>query len=185
VASDARLAHPALVAHRALLEKWRGAMDLVGPGPLDPHFEDAVHAVSGLDFRGKWADLGSGAGFPGIALAALHPDADVLLVERRQKRAVFLEEVVAAAKLANAHVVAGDAATLPAGGFDGVISRAYRPPEEMIEEGRRLLRGGGLLVVLLAGQKPPKAPDFPVFHVERYTVEGKARAAVALRREIG
>ena len=30
--------------HRQVLEKWRNAMDLVGPGPLDPHFEDAAQA---------------------------------------------------------------------------------------------------------------------------------------------
>lgn len=175
---------PALDVHRALLEKWRGAMDLVGPGPVQPHFDDAVAAVGWLDARGEWADLGSGAGFPGIALAALHPGANVWLVERREKRCAFLDTVIAAAKLPNAKVFHGNAATLPAARFDGIVSRAYKPPPEMIEEGRRLLKPGGLLVLLLAKEAAPRAPDFEVFHVEHYRVDGKERSAVALRREV-
>ena len=38
----------ALAAHRRVLEQWRRSMDLVGPGPLDPHFEDAEQAVCTL-----------------------------------------------------------------------------------------------------------------------------------------
>ncbi|MFN7144054.1 MAG: 16S rRNA (guanine(527)-N(7))-methyltransferase RsmG [Myxococcota bacterium] len=168
--------------HRTLLEKWRKTMDLVGPGPVEPHFVDAEHAVGWLDAEGEWADLGSGAGFPGVLLAETSPRARVALVERRQKRCAFLETVVAQARLANARVVCADSATLPAGAFDGIVSRAYRPPDEMLEEGRRLLRVGGLLVLLLAQQEAPTAPDFEVFHVERYAVDGRPRAAVALRR---
>ena len=83
----------AIQHHRDLLSKWRGAMDLVGPGPLDPHFQDAKGAVDKLDPTGQWADLGSGAGFPGIAMAALWPNAHVTLVESRLKRATFLKKV--------------------------------------------------------------------------------------------
>ncbi|MDP6932876.1 MAG: class I SAM-dependent methyltransferase, partial [Myxococcota bacterium] len=90
---------PAERTHRDILERWREAMNLVGPGPVDVHFLDAIHAVQGLEARGRWVDLGSGAGFPGIALAARHPRASVLLVESRQKRAAFLEQVVGEAGL--------------------------------------------------------------------------------------
>ncbi len=156
-------------------------MDLVGPGPLEPHFEDAEAAVGWIGATGEWVDLGSGAGFPGIMLAETSPDARVTLVERRQKRCAFLEAVIGAAKLTNASVLCTDSATLPVAHYDGIVSRAYRPPEEMLGDGRRLLRPGGLLVLLLARDAPPTAPDFEVFHVERYTVEGRPRTAVALR----
>lgn len=171
---------PAIAVHRALLEKWRKAMDLVGPGPVDPHFEDADRAVEGLDAAGDWADLGSGAGFPGIALAARWPDARVLLVERREKRAAFLEQVVAGGGLSNARVRCGDTAALPASSFDGVISRAYKAPAELLDEAARLLRPGGRLVLLLAREEAPEDPRYRRTLERRYTIEGKGRSVVAL-----
>jgi 16S rRNA (guanine(527)-N(7))-methyltransferase RsmG len=168
--------------HRALLEKWRGAMDLVGPGPIDPHFADAAEAVADLDARGDWVDLGSGAGFPGIALAGAFPAARVTLVERRQKRAAFLQQVVARAALANAAVHAGDAAELPAAAFDGVISRAYKSPEEVLVDAARLLRPGGTAVVLVAREVPEAPEGWDRFHVKRYEIGRRPRAVVAFRR---
>lgn len=172
--------HPAIAAHRQLLEKWRHAMDLVGPGPVDPHFADAEAAVGWLAATGDWADLGSGAGFPGIALAALNPGARVTLVERRQKRAAFLEQVVRA--LPNATVVCGDTASLAPGAWDGVVSRAYKPPADVIEEARRLLRPGGRLVLLVAKEEVPPVAGFEPFHVQRYEIDGRSRRAIALSR---
>lgn len=172
---------PAIAVHRALLEKWRKAMDLVGPGPAEPHFEDANAAVAELDARGDWADLGSGAGFPGVALAAWHPEAQVALVERREKRAVFLEQVVAQARLGNARVICGDTAALPAASLDGVISRAYRAPAELLDEAARLLRPDGLLVLMLARESTPSDARYAPAFERAYTVDGKARTVVGLR----
>ncbi len=171
-----------LLAHLALLEKWRRAMDLVGPGPLSPHFDDAIAAVGWLAARGEWADLGSGAGFPGVALAVLHPGARVTLVERRQKRAQFLREVVVATGLPNLVVVEGDSADLNPDAFDGVISRAYKPPADVLVDARRITKVKGVCVLLLARDEPPERPDWAVFHVEHYEIEGKPRRAVGLRR---
>jgi 16S rRNA G527 N7-methylase RsmG len=188
----------ALTVHRTLLEKWRKAMDLVGPGPLDPHFDDAREAVAWLPraampvgapadgapgLSGRWADLGSGAGFPGVALAALHPGAEVWLVERRQKRAAFLEQVVVTGRLRNARVVEGDTAQLPDAGFVGLVSRAYKPPEELLPEAERLLAHGGLLVLLLAREAAPVRAGWTLAGEHAYTIEGKPRRAVALRRD--
>lgn len=171
-----------LLAHLSLLEKWRGAMDLVGPGPLAPHFDDAIAAVGWLKAEGEWVDLGSGAGFPGVALAAMFPSARVTLVERRQKRAVFLREVAAATKLPNLTVIEGDSADLPAAAYDGVISRAYKPPPEVLVDAARIAKPSGVCVLLLAREDAPLAPAWEVFHVERYVIEGKNRSAVGMRR---
>lgn len=150
-------------------------MDLVGPGPVDPHFVDADSVAARLAPTGRWADLGSGAGFPGIALAARHPEAHFTLVERRQKRAVFLETVVTEAGLANAVVWADDAARLPAGAFDGLVSRAFARAADLVPLARRLLRPGGKLVLLLARERPEPPPGWRRFHVERYVVDAKER----------
>ena len=172
-----------LDVHRELLERWRRAMDLVGPGPIEEHFLDAQGAIAGLQARGRWADLGSGAGFPGVALAAAFPEANVLLVERRQKRAAFLREVVAHAGLTNAEVVEADSESLESSSFDGIISRAYRPPAEYLRDALRLTRPGGTAVLLTAGDSPAPPAGLAVFHVEHYFVEGKPRASIRLRRQ--
>lgn len=174
--------HPAIQLHLALLEKWRSHMDLVGPGPLLPHVEDAVAAVDGLEARGRWADLGSGAGFPGLALAALHPEALVDLVERRERRVAFLSELLRVVALPNARLLAMDSAELEPG-YDGIISRAYKPPAEVLADARRLLRPGGRVVLLLAREDPPTAEDFRECHVKRYEIDGRPRRVVALRLE--
>lgn len=166
--------------HMALLERWRGAMNLVGPGPVEPHFVDAAGAVEGLNARGTWADLGSGAGFPGVALASRHPQAFVLLVESRAKRATFLRTVVREAGLSNVEVFHGrteDASP----GFDGVISRAYRPPEFYLGDADRLLSADGV-AVLLSGEPPASFRGWIQASSATYPVEGGTRVRTLFQR---
>ena len=170
----------AITTHKRLLERWRKAMDLVGPGPIEPHYQDSLAAIGWLKPQGRWADLGSGAGFPGFVLAATFPHIQVELVERRSKRASFLEQTVAEARLSNTRVICGDVESLPAHSYQGIISRAYKAPLEVLEDARRLLTPQGQIILLLATEEPPEAPDFAVFHVERYTIEGKLRKAAGL-----
>ena len=139
-----------LDTHRALLQRYRKAMDLIGPGPMEPHFVDALGATQELAAKGRWADLGSGAGFPGIALAARYPLAHVELVESRDKRARFLSRVVKQGGIDNATVCRVRTETLEAGTYDGLISRAYKPPPRVLtEDAARLLKPGGRVVLLL------------------------------------
>jgi 16S rRNA (guanine527-N7)-methyltransferase len=168
--------------HAALLERWRRTMDLVGPGPLAPHFDDAEAATAPLHAAGDWVDLGSGAGFPGVTLAASYPDARVTLVERREKRAAFLEAVARAAGLPNLAVVCGDAAALTEAAWDGVISRAYRPPAELLPEAGRLLRPDGRLVLLLAREPAPTGDGWTQELDHAYVIEGRPRHVVVLRK---
>ena len=172
-----------IAVHRELLESWRKAMDLVGPGPVDEHFVDAAGAVVGLDAEGPWADLGSGAGFPGIMLATRWPAAQVTLIDRRQKRAAFLAEVVARAGLTNVAVCCDGTESLPRGVWRGVISRAYKPPPEFLAEAVDLLALGGMAVALTAGGVPAPPPGLTMFHVEHYSVGGKPRASVRYLRQ--
>jgi 16S rRNA (guanine527-N7)-methyltransferase len=166
--------------HRDLLDRWREAMNLVGPGPVGPHFIDSAGAVDGLAAEGRWADLGSGAGFPGIALAARHPKARVLLVESRHKRVVFLRNVLQAAGLQNAQVFHGRVEDLEPG-FDGVISRAFRPPEDYLEDAARLLVSGGRAVVL-SGNEPPEFDGWRRLESTAYPVPDGTRTRTILVR---
>jgi len=58
----------------------------------------------GANAGGPWLDLGSGPGFPGLVIAALHPNMPVVLVESRARRAEFLERCVTALGLAKCRV---------------------------------------------------------------------------------
>lgn len=176
-------AKTALAAHRQLLERWRSAMDLIGPGPSEPHFIDATEVVTGLEAVGAWADLGSGAGFPGIALAALHAQAQVVLAESRQKRATFLKRVVHTAKLENARVHHGRTELLEDGAWDGVISRAYKPPLDFLEDAMRLLKPGGQAILMLGAQADLEAPDgFEMMGSYLYNVGDGDRKRIVLRK---
>jgi len=166
--------------HRALLEKWRNAMDLVGPGPLDVHFEDSRAGVEGLRATGRWADLGSGAGFPGVALATGFPDAHVLLVESREKRAQFLKTLVAELGLPNLAVHHGRAEELePA--FDGVISRAMAAPAVVLAEAARLAPRGRT-VLLLTDQQSVDLTGWRVEDDREYAIADKSRRRLVLAR---
>lgn len=164
--------------HRRELERFRGAMNLVGPGPIDAHFVDAEHALAGLEPRGLWVDLGSGAGFPGLVLAERFPDLEIELVDSRAKRCWFLEHVLAhaPARPTPVRVRCERVEALPAAAYDGVISRAFAPPAIVVAHARRLLRPGGSLVLLLQADAQVDPPaDFERERVVPYTVGGRAR----------
>lgn len=167
--------------HLELLARWRAAMDLVGPGPLEPHFEDAAQAVGWFVAEGRWADLGSGAGFPGVSLAARQPRAQVTLVEPRQKRAAFLDMLLGQARPANLGLLRGRAEDLERGVWDGICSRAFRGPEPTLELARTLLRPGGRCLLLLAQAPVPQAPDFVLEGRHDYTLDERPRTAALLQ----
>jgi 16S rRNA (guanine527-N7)-methyltransferase len=175
-----------LATHRRLLEQWRGAMNLVGPGDVGEHYEDADRALAGLEPVGHWADLGSGAGFPGIVLAARFPHLQVDLVDSRRKRCTFLEQVLGEARVSSerVRVVCRRVEELDAAAYDGVTARAFAPPAEVLEHADRLLVPGGLVVLFLqADAATPDDARFEEVRAERYAVAGRGRRSVTLRRK--
>ena len=94
------------------------------------------------------ADLGAGAGFPGLALAIALPDAHVALVESVARKCAFLRTAVDQLALANVEVVQARAEAWPAGlGLhDLVTARALAPLSVLIEYAAPLLAMGGSLV---------------------------------------
>jgi 16S rRNA (guanine527-N7)-methyltransferase len=94
-------------------------------------------------------DLGSGAGLPGIVLAMLLPDVEVVLLEPMARRVAFLEESVRVLGLGNAEVCRGraeDAAGKLAA--DVVTARAVAPLERLAGLTLGLVRPGGLVLAL-------------------------------------
>jgi 16S rRNA (guanine527-N7)-methyltransferase len=94
------------------------------------------------------ADLGAGAGFPGLALAVALPSARVSLVESQRRKCEFLERICTAARVENASVVCARAEQWAAGigANDAVVARALAPQPVVLEYAAPLLREGGALV---------------------------------------
>ncbi|MEM6531294.1 MAG: 16S rRNA (guanine(527)-N(7))-methyltransferase RsmG [Myxococcota bacterium] len=116
-----------LEAHWRLVQHWSPRLNLTAI--RDPeraawrHYRDSLEPLRVLN-TGPWADIGSGAGFPGVPLAIVRPDVELTLVEPRRKRVSFLKTVVAELALDNTTVVEGRSSDAPPQAFAGVVTRA-------------------------------------------------------------
>lgn len=141
-----------LLAYLALLAKWNRTYNLTAI--RDPrqmvshHLLDSLAVVRHLR-PGPMADVGSGAGLPGIPIAIAEPERLVVLNDSSQKRAAFLRQVAMRLPLPNAQVHAGRAeAWQPLERFAVVISRAYAELAEFIATCRHLVAPGGVLAAM-------------------------------------
>ncbi len=118
------------------------------------HVEDSLSGLRLVGEPARLADVGAGAGFPGLALAAALERTEVDLIESVGRKCEFIERAIAAAALANAHAVCARAedwarAAPPAGGresYDVVTARAVGRLSTLAELAAPLLRDGGTLV---------------------------------------
>jgi 16S rRNA (guanine527-N7)-methyltransferase len=117
---------------------------------VDRHVADSLVALDLPEVRGARAvaDLGAGAGWPGLALAAALPGARVALVESAARHCRYLEKAVTAAGLRNVEVVHARAESWSGGleAHDLVTSRALAALPVLCEYAAPLLAAGGSLV---------------------------------------
>jgi 16S rRNA (guanine527-N7)-methyltransferase len=117
---------------------------------VDAHVADALVALELTQVRDarQIADLGSGAGFPGLVLAAALPAATVALVEANRRKCDFLERAAREMQLGNAVVVAERAESWSEGiaSRDLVTARAVASLSVLVEYAAPLLVEGGALV---------------------------------------
>jgi 16S rRNA (guanine527-N7)-methyltransferase len=141
-----------LETHRRLLAEWSERMNLVGPRELEQfwprHALDSAQLVKLAPGAKRWVDLGSGAGFPGLVVAAFlagQPDTAIHLVESTGKKAAFLRTVAEEAglpvKVFNQRIEAFGAGEGP---YDVVTARALAPLNRLIGYAKPILDRGAI-----------------------------------------
>jgi 16S rRNA (guanine527-N7)-methyltransferase len=141
-----------LLAYVELLAKWNKTYNLTAiREPLQMishHVLDSLAVLPHLP-AGSLADVGSGAGLPGIPLAIAEPARRVTLNDANQKKAAFLRQAAIELKLANAEVHEGRAQDWqPSPPFACVITRAFAELAEFVAACRHLLAPEGVLAAM-------------------------------------
>jgi 16S rRNA (guanine527-N7)-methyltransferase len=141
-----------MIAHLDLVDEWSERMNLTAirerSQQLTKHVLDSLSVAPWL--RGaRVADIGSGAGFPGIPLAIARPDVHFALLDSTGKKCRFLEHVRDQLQLGNVEVVQSRAeAYRPAERFDIVLARAVGPTSDLVRNAGHLVAGGGRLLAM-------------------------------------
>lgn len=151
-----------LLAYLDLLLKWNAKTNLTAIREPEQivrrHFGESlalaelVDELAGIETA---ADLGAGAGFPGLPLAIYCPEIKVTLIESQNKKATFLKEVVRTLDLANVSVL-NQRAEEVALKFDLVTMRAVERFTQALMVGTGMLREGGYLGLLVSGEQLPE-----------------------------
>jgi 16S rRNA (guanine527-N7)-methyltransferase len=137
-----------------LLQEERASVSSVTAPPeaWKVHVEDSLTGLEVEDLRKaeRIADIGSGAGFPGLVLAIALPQAEIDLIESVGRKCAFIERAIEAAGIGNGRVLCerSEEAAAAAGreAYDAVTARAVGRLSTLAELASPLLREGGLLV---------------------------------------
>ena len=147
-----------LEAYVQLLQTWQAKINLIGPSTVDDIWRR--HIADALQLRPLMkeetpvvADLGSGAGIPGLILALAY-GLQVHLYESNGKKAAFLRHVIDRLKLANVEVVQGRSEAMrPPKPFDSVIARALGSLSNFVRVAGHLAGRNGRLLAMKG--RPP------------------------------
>ena len=149
------------------LQVWNQRVNLTGLTDsrdlVIKHFLDSLAVLPYIEGAPSLADLGSGAGFPGLVLKLARPDLALTLVESRGKKAAFLEYLVALWQLPGVEIIQAYLTPRLAREwgprFAVVVSRATFPLKRFLELAAPLLLPGGRALAL-------KGPEMPSREIE-------------------
>lgn len=181
-AEEARL----LAVYLDMLVRWNRRMNLVGPasGPeiLETLVQDSWFLADLLTELapqpGEILDLGAGAGLPGIPLRVFWKSGRYFLVEPRRKRAIFMEQALAVLRLPDTFVLPVRMEELPPARRKAglVVSRAFRPWQELLANVREYLAPDGRVLIMSNAPRPDAGfSGYALEKTREYAVAGKAR----------
>jgi 16S rRNA (guanine527-N7)-methyltransferase len=180
-----------------ILRTWNTRIRILGdrdPATLvRKHLPDCLALVSCLPIEGPLADIGTGAGLPGVVLACVKPNLECWLIEARRKRLSFLYEVKARVGLQRVHLVASRAEELAGRGEfaarASVVAARAVPVDDLIALGLPLLRTDGSILVMQSQkgsidqfQRGVAAKNLRLSDVKEYRlIDGEPRRIVTLK----
>lgn len=167
--------------HFAHLLRDQGELrGLLGPRELPRlwtrHLANSAAVVPFLPLRGTVADVGSGAGFPGVVIALLRPDLEVSLIETMERRSEWLNEVVRELDLDNVTVHRARAEQIKER-YNAVTARAVANLSKLVRLTAPLLRRDGTLLALKGAKAEAEVEE------ARYVIK-KAKLRPAVIHEV-
>lgn len=185
-----RAQHARLAEFLTTLAKWNRVHNLTGLRTagelLERHLVECLRLATWLEGE-RIADVGTGAGLPGVPLAIAAPERAFTLIESRAKRVHFLRHVIAALGLGNARVAHGRAeAVALEQPFATVLARAVAPPAELLAIARHLTARGSILLLLTTAEIGEAyrglAADFALRRIEPLRPQDGRGAIVCIER---
>ena len=170
-----------LIGFVDLMEKWNRAFNLTAVRPRSGLFSRHIFeslAVKPYIHGEQWADIGTGAGLPGVPLAITEPDKPFVLLDSNGKKTRFLSEVKRALGLSNIEVETTRVENWrPALHPDAVITRAFADLATTIGRTQHLLHDHGMLFAMktesAAEEVDALPPGFELISNQSVVVPGR------------
>lgn len=168
----------------ALLIEESGRQNLVSATSLGSvwqrHIADSAQLLAYVprETSSPWLDLGTGAGFPGLVIAALRPECEVLMVESRNRRAEWLEAARIALGLDRAKIVSARLELVPTRKVCVISARAFAALPRLLELSARFSTADTLWLLPKGRSAPQELQELSgwnhLFHVEHSLTEPEA-----------
>ncbi len=168
----------------AMLVEENSRQNLVSAGSLSDvwlrHIVDSAQLLTHVsrETSRRWMDLGTGAGFPGLVVAALRPECEVLMVESRTRRIEWLERARMAMGLERARVIGQRVEAVDESPVDVISARAFAPLDRLLALSARFSTSDTLWLLPKGRSAQQELQDLRkwrhVFHVEQSITDPQA-----------
>lgn len=164
---DASIYKRSFFDYEKILLDWNTKINLVSrkTESIEEHILNSIFFLTKYDFKKikKFADIGTGGGFPGIPLKILFPETGALLVDSIQKKINVVQDIIIKMNLTGIKAVCGRAEMISTDTthfekYDCVISKAVAPLADLYQWGRDFLKPTGEMVCIKGGDIAEEIP---------------------------
>lgn len=177
-----------LDALTALLAVENDVQNLVSVQSLESlwvrHYADSAQLLAHVprETSAPWLDLGTGAGFPGLVVAILRPECEVVMVESRARRIDWLQRVCKALGLDNARIAGTRVELLETRQFRAISARAFAPLPKLLDLSARFSTSDTVWLLPKGRSARQELTELKgwnhLFHVEQSLTDGEAGVIV-------